>query len=142
VTAAVRRISPFGHRQDRRRLASRGDRRLRTISLADPETGRPGCSTTIRDAITPLVATAATAARDGEAQVNALFATEIKARQALVDLLWAERKKLEGTLGRSGRGIMQFLFFDFQKARAGETAEEPAPPAEEPAAPTAPTRPR
>jgi hypothetical protein len=93
------------------------------------------------DAIAPIVGTAATAVRDGEAQVNTLWAAEVKARQELVDLLWSERKQLEGTLGRPGRGMVQFLFFDFQKNRPGAAGEDPVPTADEPAAPAATSEP-
>jgi len=82
--------------------------------------------------LTPVVGPAATAVRDGEKQVNALFQTELAGRKLIVDALWEERKNIESALGRSGRGLARFIFFDFRKdagqAPEGEPAEPPPAP--------------
>ncbi len=84
--------------------------------------------------ITPVVGPAALAVRDGEKQVNTLFQVELAGRKRIVDTLWEERKNIESALGRSGRGLARFVFFDFRKGSPAETEEGTAAPT--PAAPT------
>jgi hypothetical protein len=80
------------------------------------------------DALIPIVGPAATAMRDAEKTVNTLFQTELAGRKQIVDTLWEERKKVETALGRSGRGLARFIFFDFRKAPGqGPEGEPPAP---------------
>lgn len=77
------------------------------------------------DGLIPIVGPAAKAVRDAEKQVNTLFQTEQAARKQVVDTLWEERKKIETALGRSGRGLSRFIFFDFRKAGAQDREDEP-----------------
>jgi hypothetical protein len=81
------------------------------------------------DQLIPIVGPAATAIRDGEKNVNALFQTELNARKNVIDTLWEQRKAVESALGRGGRGLARFIFFDFRKARDNDAPEEPTPPA-------------
>lgn len=86
--------------------------------------------------ILPIVGPAAAAVRDGEKQVNALFQTELAGRKTIVDILWEERKNIESALGRSGRGLARFIFFDFRKTGGAGLEEQPSePPAGEPSDP-------
>jgi hypothetical protein len=48
--------------------------------------------------------------------VNALFQTELNGRKLVVDTLWEERKAVETALGRGGKGLARFIFFDFRKS--------------------------
>ncbi|MDC3957176.1 hypothetical protein [Polyangium jinanense] len=89
------------------------------------------------DKVIPIVGPAASGVREGEKQVNALFQTELAARKLVVDTLWEERKAVENALGRGGRGLARFIYFDFRKGRENEAAEEPAGAAE-PGAPEKP----
>jgi hypothetical protein len=70
------------------------------------------------DAILPQVTEAAQDIRGGEERINELFKTEVNLRQELTDLLWSERKKVEGLLGRSGRSLVNLIFFDFNSPTA------------------------
>lgn len=79
------------------------------------------------DAVIPVVAPAASALRDAEQHLNALFQAELNARKTVVDTLWQERKTVETQLGRAGKTLARFVFFDFRKAGETETAP-PAPP--------------
>lgn len=76
--------------------------------------------------VIPVVGPAASAVRDGEKQVNALFQTELAGRKQIVDTLWEERKNIESALGRSGRGLARFIFFDFRKDAGQDSEGEPA----------------
>lgn len=88
------------------------------------------------DAVLPIVGPAATALRDSEKQVNTLFLAEQAARKEVVDTLWQERKNIEATLGRGGRGLARFVVFDFRTGGDDDSAKkEPAAPAK-PADPT------
>jgi hypothetical protein len=79
------------------------------------------------DEVIPVVGPAAKALSDGEKQVNELFQGEMNARKNVIDALWEQRKIVETTLGRQGKGVARFIFFDFRKA--GETdSPEPATP--------------
>jgi hypothetical protein len=79
------------------------------------------------DEVIPVVAPAAKALSDGEKQVNTLFQAEMNTRKNVIDALWEQRKIVEKTLGRQGKGLARFIFFDFRKA--GETdSPEPATP--------------
>ncbi|MDI1449801.1 hypothetical protein [Polyangium sp. 6x1] len=78
------------------------------------------------DKVIPLVGPVASAVREGEKHVNALFQTELSARKLVIDTLWEERKAVETALGRGGRGLARFIYFDFRKGRENEAAEEPA----------------
>ncbi|HVK65854.1 MAG TPA: hypothetical protein VM694_15340 [Polyangium sp.] len=82
------------------------------------------------DKVLPIVGPVASAVREGEKHVNALFQTELGARKLVIDTLWEERKTVENALGRGGRGLARFIFFDFRKGRENEAAEEPAAPVE------------
>ncbi|MDI1475694.1 hypothetical protein [Polyangium sp. y55x31] len=82
------------------------------------------------DKVIPIVGPVASAVREGEKQVNALFQTELAARKLVVDTLWEERKAVENALGRGGRGLARFIYFDFRKGRENEVVEEPAAPAD------------
>lgn len=77
------------------------------------------------DAVLPVVGPAATALRAGEEQVNALFQAELNARKLVVDTLWEERKVIESALGRGGKGLARFVFFDFRKQSDDAPAEDP-----------------
>lgn len=79
------------------------------------------------DGVLPIVAPAADAYRSADQRLNELFNAELAARKRLVDVLWEERKNIESTLGRSGRGLARFIYFDF---RPGGSPTEPG--AEEP----------
>lgn len=79
------------------------------------------------DAVVPVVTPAATALRDAEQHLNALFQAELNARKAVVDALWEQRKTVETNLGRAGKALARFVFFDFRKAGETETAP-PEPP--------------
>lgn len=76
------------------------------------------------DSVIPVVGPAAKAVMDGEKQYNALFQAELNARKNVVDTLWEQRKNVEMTLGRAGKGLSKFIFFDFRK---NSESEDPAP---------------
>jgi hypothetical protein len=71
------------------------------------------------DSAIPVVGSAATALKTSEQQVNSLFVAEQSARKLVVDTLWEERKSIETALGRAGKGLARFIYFDFR--RPGET---------------------
>ncbi len=79
------------------------------------------------DILIPLVTPVATEIRDGEKQVNSLFQAELDGRKQIIDCLWEQRKIVETALGRSGRGLARFIFFDFRNP-AGPSAEPAAEP--------------
>lgn len=81
----------------------------------------------VLDTVIPIVAPAAKALSDGEKQINALFGAEMNARKNVVDTLWEERKNVEKTLGRAGKGLARFIFFDFRKADESESTNSPTP---------------
>ncbi|MBI4613951.1 MAG: hypothetical protein HY720_10115 [Planctomycetes bacterium] len=85
------------------------------------------------DSMIPIIAPAAEAVRNGEEQLSNLFTTEMTARRLVVDTLWNERKSVEKTLGRGGRGLARFIFFDFRASGAAEP--EGTNPPEAPGAP-------
>ncbi|TKD03295.1 hypothetical protein [Polyangium fumosum] len=82
------------------------------------------------DKVLPIVGPVASAVREGDKHVNALFQTELGARKLVIDTLWEERKTVENALGRGGRGLARFIYFDFRKGRDNDAAEEPAGAAE------------
>jgi hypothetical protein len=81
------------------------------------------------DTLIPLVEPVVTAIRDGEKEVNTLFQTELNGRKQIIDCLWEQRKVVETALGRSGRGLARFIFFDFRSpgGPSGEPAAESPP---------------
>lgn len=79
------------------------------------------------DTVIPVVGPAATALKDGEKQVNALFQAEINGRKAVVDTLWEQRKIVETALGRGGKILARFIFFDFRQASEADDAPTPEP---------------
>lgn len=82
------------------------------------------------DALIPIVGPIAAAVRDGEKKVSSLFNAELAERKNVVDTLWEERKNIENALGRGGRGLARFIFFDFRKpSEQGDEAPAPAGPA-------------
>lgn len=82
------------------------------------------------DAVIPAVTAAASGLRDAEKLVNTLFQAEIAARKLVIDALWDERKTVELALGRGGRQLARFVYFDPRKPN-GETAKaEEAKPAD------------
>ncbi|MDI1434129.1 hypothetical protein [Polyangium sorediatum] len=86
------------------------------------------------DKVLPIVGPVASSVREGDKHVNALFQTELGARKLVIDTLWEERKAVENALGRGGRGLARFIYFDFRKGRENDAAEEPAGAAEPDAA--------
>lgn len=79
------------------------------------------------DNVVPVIGPAATALRNAEQHLNGLFQAELNARKAVVDALWEQRKIVETQLGRAGKALARFVFFDFRNAGETETAT-PAPP--------------
>lgn len=77
------------------------------------------------DTVIPIVAPAASALKNGENQVNALFQAEINGRKTVVDTLWEQRKVVETALGRGGKTLARFIFFDFRKSSDAEDAVAP-----------------
>jgi hypothetical protein len=77
------------------------------------------------DAVIPIVSDAAGGLRDGEKQVNALFQAELNGRKLVVDALWEQRKAIELALGRGGRQLARFVFFDVRKGSAEAPVAEP-----------------
>lgn len=77
------------------------------------------------DSVIPIVGPAATALKDGEKQINALFQTELNARKSVVDALWEQRKIVETALGRGGRVLARFIFFDFRKSSDSDALDAP-----------------
>ena len=81
------------------------------------------------DTVIPIVTEVAGGLRDAEKQVNALFQAELNARKLVVDALWEQRKAIEIALGRGGRQLARFVFFDARKG-SGAAAPEAEPEAE------------
>lgn len=83
----------------------------------------------VLDILIPIVTPVATEIRDGEKQVNALFQAELDGRKQIIDCLWEQRKIVETALGRSGRGLARFIFFDFRNpaSPSAEPVAEPPP---------------
>jgi hypothetical protein len=81
----------------------------------------------VLDAILPIVGPTAKGVRDTEQQRNTLFQSELSGRKQVIDTLWEERKTVETALGRGGRGLARFIFFDFRNQGGQDTAEEPPP---------------
>lgn len=79
------------------------------------------------DTMIPVVTAVANAITTGEQQVNTLFQNEINARRAVVDCLWTQRKIVETILGRAGKTLAKFVFFDFRKTNDDDAAS-PTPP--------------
>ena len=79
------------------------------------------------DTAVPVIGPAATALRNAEQHLNGLVQAELNARKDVVDALWEQRKIVETQLGRAGKALARFVFFDFRKAGESETAT-PAPP--------------
>ena len=88
------------------------------------------------DLLLPVVGPAATAVREGEKAVNALFQSELNGRKQAIDTLWEQRKSIETALGRGGRGLARFIVFDFRNAGSQEAT--PEAPVAAPAVPAAP----
>ena len=80
------------------------------------------------DILIPLVTPVATEIRDGEKQVNSLFQAELDGRKQIIDCLWEQRKIVETALGRSGRGLARFIFFDFRNPASPKEEQTPEPP--------------
>jgi hypothetical protein len=95
---------------------------------------------TLLDTIIPVVGPAATEILDGEKQVNSLSLSEQAGRKLVVDTLWEQRKAVETALGRGGRGLARFVFFDFRKNGEGDAADTTQPP-DAPAPPADPNAP-
>ena len=94
------------------------------------------------DLLLPVVGPAATAIREGEKAVNALFQAELNGRKQAIDTLWEQRKSIETALGRGGRGLARFIVFDFRSASSQEAPPEapataPVSPVEAAAEPAA-----
>lgn len=87
---------------------------------------------TLLDGVIPYLEPAAMALADGEKQINNLFQIEINARKTVVDTLWEQRKVVETILGRSGKNLARFVFFDFRKSN---DSDPPAPPPNTPPTP-------
>jgi hypothetical protein len=95
---------------------------------------------TLLDTIIPVVGPAATEIVNGEKQLNSLFLSEQTSRKLVVDTLWEQRKAVETALGRGGRGLARFVFFDFRKSGEGDAADATQPP-DAPAPPADPNAP-
>lgn len=79
------------------------------------------------DTLIPVITAAASVLTTGEQQVNTLFQNEINARKTVVDCLWAQRKIVETILGRAGKTLARYVFFDFRKTNDDDAAS-PTPP--------------
>lgn len=97
------------------------------IAIADSNVPVKDDVLALLDTVIPVVTPAAKALSDGEKQVNALFGAEMNARKNVVDTLWEERKNVEKTLGRAGKGLARFIFFDFRKADETESTDPATP---------------
>ena len=82
------------------------------------------------DAAIPTVTAAASGLRDAEKQVNTLFQAEIAARKGVIDALWDERKAIELALGRGGRQLARFVYFDPRKPNGEAAKTDEAKPAD------------
>ncbi len=80
------------------------------------------------DTLIPIVTPVATDIRNGEKEVNTLFQAELNGRKQIIDCLWEQRKIVETALGRSGRGLARFIFFDFRNPASPTEEQVPAPP--------------
>jgi hypothetical protein len=82
------------------------------------------------DTVIPVVGPAAVALKNSETHLNVLFQTELAGRKLVVDTLWEQRKVVEQALGRAGKGVARFIFFDFHKSSDNtdpETSPTPEP---------------
>ena len=79
------------------------------------------------DAVIPVIHPAAQAVRAGELHINELAQNELSARKAVVDTLWEQRRLVETALGRGGKGLARFIFFDFRKASESDEPASPGP---------------
>jgi hypothetical protein len=77
----------------------------------------------------PVVDSAAAALGTGEESVSAQWKDELDGRARLVEVLWTEKRAVETALGRSGRGLARFVFFDYfgPTTDARDTEPPPAP---------------
>ncbi len=75
----------------------------------------------------PVVGPAARELSAGEQQVNRLFQNEINARKVVVDALWEQKRLVETALGRAGKGLARFIFFDFRKLSDADDSASPEP---------------
>ena len=73
----------------------------------------------------PVLEPAAKSITDGENQINALFQIEMNARKTVIDTLWEQRKVVETILGRSGKILARFVFFDFRKSNDSDSPATP-----------------
>lgn len=80
------------------------------------------------DAMMPLLTTGAADVEAGDSRTNELFAAEMAARQALVTMLWEERKTVERLLGRAGRNLARFVFFDYTPKKTRDAVGETTAP--------------
>ncbi|HRI65866.1 MAG TPA: hypothetical protein PK156_16580 [Polyangium sp.] len=79
------------------------------------------------DEVIPVVGPAARELSAGEQQVNRLFQNEINARKVVVDALWEQKRLVETALGRAGKGLARFIFFDFRKLSDADDSASPEP---------------
>ncbi len=78
------------------------------------------------DALVPLVGPAAMALAAGETAIQTQWDAELVARKNAVDALWEEKRSVEQQLGRSGRGLARFVFFDFaEPGSSSDTKTDP-----------------
>lgn len=100
-------------------------------TVSDSKLAVKGEVLALLDAIIPIVGPAAVELRSSEKKVSDMFQAEVSGRKALVDTLWEERKSVENALGRSGRGLARFIFFDFRSSSGKDAPAEPPAPAPE-----------
>ena len=99
---------------------------LRSAIAASKVPAKADALALIDEAI-PVVGPAATALRDADQHLNGLFQAELNARKAVVDTLWEQRKSIETSLGRAGKALARFVFFDFRKGSDTETGSTTPP---------------
>lgn len=80
--------------------------------------------------------------RDSEKQYNSLFLAEMTARKNVIDAIWEERKTVEKLLGRGGRSLARFIFFDFRSSSPDKADDAPAPAPASPTTPATPEKPK
>ena len=82
------------------------------------------------EALIPLVGPAAAALTTGESAIQTQWDAELLARKKIVDALWEEKRAVEQSLGRSGRGLARFAFFDFSEpgTPSSDTKTDPGVP--------------
>lgn len=93
---------------------------LQQVNDLNSKTALLDATTKLQAALTPVAETLVTM----EKQQSKDFTIEVEGRQAVIDALWSGKKMVEAALGRD-RGLVKFIFFDFDRTEGGSKDDVP-----------------